>query len=243
MENLSGVAVPTRRPSAYEWVLGRRVEIGVCFALTAAILVTFGSVYRNDFINYDDDFYVTARPEVQGGLSVEGTRWAWTSLQGFWHPLTWMSLQLDSQLYGPRAGGYHVTNLLLHVASCLLLFAFLRRTTGDVWRSALAVALFALHPLRVESVAWIAERKGVLSTFFAMLTLLAYARYAERPLPDALLGRDGDLCSGAGRQTDARDAADSTAPVGLLAPRPHPMGGVSPRRASGETRQRPPRPR
>jgi Tfp pilus assembly protein PilF len=135
-----------------------------------------------EFLNFDDDEYVTANPHVQGGLTKTNLRWALTTYHANnWHPLTWMSLQMDYELYGLRPRGYHATNLLLHTANVLLLFAALRCLTGSIWRSAWVAALFAVHPLHVESVAWVAERKDVLSTFFWMLTLLAYARYAERP--------------------------------------------------------------
>jgi tetratricopeptide (TPR) repeat protein len=158
-----------------------RHEVVVSIALVAAVFITFGRVCRNDFINYDDDIYVTSCAGVQSGFSAAGMTWAWTSMQGFWHPLTWLSLQLDYTLYGAHPAGYHFTNLLLHAASCVLLFGILRRSTGDLRASAFAAAFFALHPLRVESVAWIAERKGVLSTFFALLAVAAYVRYTGRP--------------------------------------------------------------
>ena len=111
---------------------------------------------------------------------LEGVQWAFTSLYASnWHPLTWLSHMLDCQIYGLKPGGHHVTNLLLHLVNSLLLFGLLKRLTGALWRSALVAALFALHPLHVESVAWVSERKDVLSAFFFMLTLWAYARYAE----------------------------------------------------------------
>src|SRR5262245_36969705 len=181
MDVAPGTPRPPRRAWALDWLLRGRREVAVGVALTAAVLAVFGPVCRNDFINFDDDFYVTDCPGVQGGLSAGGVRWAWTSMRGFWHPLTWLSLQLDYQLYGLHPGRSHLPTLQLHAATRLLLSGVLRRTTGDGWRSALAAALFALHPLRVEPVAWVAERKGVLSSFFALLTLVAYARYAERP--------------------------------------------------------------
>ena len=116
------------------------------------------------------------------GLTGPGVWWALTTTHASnWHPLTWLSLQLDYQLYGLGAWGYHLTSLLLHAGNTLLLFLALRRMTAAVWRPALVAALFAVHPLHVESVAWVSERKDVLSTFFWMLTLCAYARYAERP--------------------------------------------------------------
>jgi tetratricopeptide (TPR) repeat protein len=145
------------------------------------------------FTSFDDRDYVTENAHVQAGLTAGSIRWAFTTFDcGNWHPLTWLSLQLDWTLYGSgagsfhpskvqMAGGFHLTNLLLHTASALLLFLTLGRMTGLIWRSAMVASLFALHPLNVESVAWVAERKGVLSTFFWMLTLAAYLHYLERP--------------------------------------------------------------
>jgi tetratricopeptide (TPR) repeat protein len=181
MKAASGNPLLPDRRGVRQWLAYHRYELAVAVALIATIFASFGPVCRNDFINFDDGFYVTDCPAVQGGLSAGGVHWAWTSVRGFWHPLTWMSLQLDHDLYGLRPAGYHLTNLLLHTATSLLLWCVLRRTTGDRWHSALAAALFALHPLRVEPVAWVAERKGVLSTFLAVLTVAAYARYAARP--------------------------------------------------------------
>ena len=160
---------------------------GGCRILISLVLIllttaAYGPIWRNDFINYDDNVYVTGNDHVKAGLSPKGIAWAFTSTEALnWHPLTWISLQLDYQLYGLRAWGFHLTNLLLHTANSLLLFGVLQQMTGAVWRSALVAALFALHPLHVESVAWIAERKDVLSTLFWMLTLAAYLRYVRRP--------------------------------------------------------------
>jgi Flp pilus assembly protein TadD len=154
--------------------------------LGVALLLTTGAAYWRactcGLVNYDDAAYVRDNPHVTGGLSRENLAWALTCLyQSNWHPLTWLSLQLDAQLFGGRAWGFHLTNVLLHAGNVLLLFAVLRRLTGAAWRSALAAALFALHPLHVESVAWVTERKDVLSTFFGLLALAAYARYVRRP--------------------------------------------------------------
>ena len=135
-----------------------------------------------EFLNYDDPLYVTANPHVQHGLSVEGVRWAFTTFTAAnWHPLTWISLMLDASIGGPGPRVFHLTNLILHLANVLLLFFLLDRMTGRPRASAVTAALFAIHPLHVESVAWIAERKDVLSTLFLLLTLLAYAGYVERP--------------------------------------------------------------
>jgi tetratricopeptide (TPR) repeat protein len=152
--------------------------LGLC----AATIVAFAGVWRADFVNYDDPGYVTDNPQVRAGLTLAGLWWDLTTTYFVnWHPLTWASFQADYELYGLAPAGYHLTNLLLHLANALLLFAFLRRATGAVWRSALVAGLFALHPLHVESVAWVSERKDVLSTFFCMLTLWAYAGYVQQP--------------------------------------------------------------
>ena len=133
-----------------------------------------------DFLNYDDDGYVTANPHVLHGLTPADVAWAFqTGVTGNWHPLTWLSLMLDAQWSGHGATAFHLTNLLLHAANAILLFLVLKQMTGAQWRSALVAVLFALHPLHVESVAWIAERKDVLSAFFFMLTLLAYVRFVN----------------------------------------------------------------
>ena len=137
-------------------------------------------VIELNFVTFDDTYYLTANPKVQAGLTWEGVRWAFTRTHAAnWHPVTWLSHMLDCQLYGLKPAGHHLTNLVFHTANTLLLFGLLKRLTGAFWRSALVAALFALHPLHVESVAWVAERKAVLSTFFGLLCLWAYARYAE----------------------------------------------------------------
>jgi tetratricopeptide (TPR) repeat protein len=153
-------------------------------ALALAILTTaaFAAVRHHDFVSVDDPEYVTANPHIAGGLSWSGIAWAFTSgYAANWHPLTWLSHMLDIQLFGMTAGGPHVMSLMLHVVSTLLLFALLVRMTGAAGRSACVAALFAMHPLHVESVAWIAERKDVLSGACWWLTLLAYAAYVRRP--------------------------------------------------------------
>ncbi len=156
-----------------------RILIGLALGLTT--LGLYLPVVFHDFIQYDDQQYVTENPRVQAGLSSAGLRWAFGFHAGNWHPLAWLSHMLDCQLYGARAGGHHLTNVLLHVGSTLLLFLVLNRMTKAVWRSAAVAALFAWHPLHVESVAWVAERKDVLCAFFWMLTLWLYARHAAKP--------------------------------------------------------------
>ena len=157
-----------------------RSVIGVCLFLLGAIWLVFGQTVRYGFINYDDDRYVFENPQVIQGLNLKGIEWAFThSVLANWHPLTMMSHMLDCQFYGLHAGGHHLTNLLLHAATAILLFLILRRMTAALWPSAFVAAVFAIHPLRVESVAWVAERKDVLSGLFFMLTLGAYVRYAR----------------------------------------------------------------
>ncbi len=159
-----------------------RAVLGVCVFLVGAVWVVFSQTVRYGFINFDDSVYVYENPIVQKGLTWEGFRWALAYVNiGHWHPLTWLSHMLDCQFYGLHAGGHHLTNILLHGAATILLFLALRRMTGFLWRSAFVAALFAIHPLRVESVAWISERKDVLSAFFFMLTLGAYVHYVRRP--------------------------------------------------------------
>ena len=150
--------------------------------LTAATLLIFWRVTGHDFIMFDDEVYVTQNEQVQDGLSRQGVVWAFsTTHANFWHPLTWLSHMLDCELFGLNPGGHHFTGLLIHLLNTLLLFLVLHRMTGALWPSAFVAALFAWHPLHVESVAWVSERKDVLSAFFWILTLGAYARYVEHP--------------------------------------------------------------
>jgi tetratricopeptide (TPR) repeat protein len=149
--------------------------------LALVTLVVYLPVLYHDFVEYDDQQYVTDNPRVQAGLTWHGLVWAFGFHAGNWHPLAWLSHMLDCQLYGAWAGGHHLTNVLLHIATTLLLFSVLNRMTNTMWRSAAVAALFAWHPLHVESVAWVAERKDVLCAFFWMLTLWFYARYTTKP--------------------------------------------------------------
>ena len=161
--------------------IGRR-ELIICLCLVSACLLVYWQVQHNDFINYDDELYVTQNPHVTQGLTGENMVWAFSS--GYatnWHPLTWLSHMLDCELYGLNPRGHHWTNLQIHVANTLLLFLIFNWMTGALWPSSFVAAMFALHPLHVESVAWIAERKDVLSTFFWMLSIWAYVRYVRRP--------------------------------------------------------------
>ena len=152
----------------------------ICVLLTLATLAVYFRTFHYPFVNFDDDLYVYVNPVVRAGLSVPGTAWAFTSLYMNWHPLTWLSHMLDVQLFGLKAGPQHQVNVWLHIASVVLLFLALARLTGKSFRAAIVAGIFALHPLHVESVAWISERKDVLSTFFEMLTLLLYTRYVEK---------------------------------------------------------------
>ena len=152
-----------------------------CLTLGLITLALYLPTVRHDFVQYDDQQYVTENPQVQAGLSVAGLRWAFGFHAGNWHPLAWLSHMLDCQMFGAKSGGHHFTSLLLHAANTVLLFLVLQRLTGATWRSAIVAALFAWHPLHVESVAWVAERKDVLCASFWLLTLLAYAGYTNRP--------------------------------------------------------------
>ncbi len=157
-------------------------EFMVCMVLALVIFTVFWKLPGHDFVNMDDNVYVTENPYVQKGLTARNIKWAFTTTYAeFWHPLTWLSLMLDVQLFGLNPSGFLFTNLLLHVANTLLLFLAFSRMTGTIWQSGFVAVLFAIHPLHVESVAWIAERKDVLSTFFMMLTLLSYDRYVKVP--------------------------------------------------------------
>jgi protein O-mannosyl-transferase len=152
--------------------------------LLLAILAAYAQVLHFDFVSYDDADYVTENAHVRGGFNSESVRWAFTSGDDAnWLPLTRLSHILDVQFFGLRSGLHHLTNVVLHTLSTLLLFAFLRRATGTLWRSALVALFFAVHPLHVESVAWIAERKDVLSAFFWFAILWLYVRYVEKPVP------------------------------------------------------------
>ena len=156
----------------------------ICLALGLITLGVFAPSLSHEFLAYDDQAYVTENPHVQAGLTWPGVRWAFRSYAASnWHPVTWLSHMLDCQLYGLRPAGHHLTNLLLHTANTLLLFLVLNRMTGAMWRSASVAALFAWHPLHVESVAWVAERKDLLGAFFWLLTLWTYARYTKVRTP------------------------------------------------------------
>ena len=157
-----------------------RQDVLVCLFLIVATLAVYWQVQNFDFVNFDDGKYVAENQHVQEGLTVESIVWAFKTIHaGNWHPLTWLSHMLDCRLFGLNPGRHHLTNLFFHIANTLLLFVVFRRMTGSLWQSAFVAALFALHPSHVESVAWISERKDVLSTFFWMLTMWGYIRYVD----------------------------------------------------------------
>jgi protein O-mannosyl-transferase len=150
--------------------------------LLAGTIGTYWHLQRCDFIHFDDPFYVTSNYYVRSGINRASAIWAFTTFHSSnWHPLTWLSHMLDCDLFGLNPAGHHLTNLFFHLGSTLLLFLFLRETTNQTWRSFVVAALFSLHPLHVESIAWVSERKDVLSTFFWMLALVAYVRYVRQP--------------------------------------------------------------
>ena len=160
----------------------------LCLLLTAVVLVVYNPVIHNGFLNFDDDGYITANAHVKAGLTWATVKWAFTTYnQGNWHPLTWLSHALDYRLFGLNPAGHHYVNVLLHAVNVVLLFLLLQSATGCRWRSLMVAALFALHPINVESVAWAAERKNVLSMMFFLLALYAYTGYARRPA----LGKSG----------------------------------------------------
>ena len=159
---------------------GRNLIIAIMLCLGTFML--YSQVTHFDFINYDDTDYVSQNPHIQNGINIESITWAFTAFHaGNWHPLTWISHMLDYEIYGLDPGGHHLTSLIFHILNTLLLFAILFQMTGRSYAAGFAAALFALHPLHVESVAWVSERKDVLSAFFGLLTIRAYIRYVLKP--------------------------------------------------------------
>jgi len=160
----------------------RQPDLLILLGLAVMTFAIYAQVIGHQFITLDDDAYIKGNVMVNRGVTLAGVAWAFSTFdQGNWHPLTWIAHMMDSQLFGMNAGGHLLVNALIHIANTLLVFWFLFRTTHARWPSALAAALFALHPLHVESVAWAAERKDTLSTFFGLLSLIAYVRYAKGP--------------------------------------------------------------
>ena len=160
----------------------KRSDLVILLGLAVMTFGIYAQVIGHQFITLDDPTYIRENPMVNRGLTGAGLAWAFTTFHvANWHPLTWISHMIDCQLFGTNAGRHLLVSTLIHVANTLLVFWFLLRTTHARWPSALIAALFALHPLHVESVAWASERKDTLSTFFGLLSLIAYVRYAERP--------------------------------------------------------------
>ncbi len=181
---VADLGLPTRLQRANS----RVISLLICLGLVTITWAVFGQTLAHDFVNFDDHVYVYENPLVVRGLTTEGIIRAFTHTHALnWHPLTTLSHMLDCQLYGLKAGGHHFTNVILHTISVLLLFLLLKQTTNALWQSTFVAALFAIHPLHVESVAWIAERKDVLSAVFFLLTLAAYVRYARAPSPPRYL--------------------------------------------------------
>jgi protein O-mannosyl-transferase len=159
-----------------------RLSLGICGGLFLVTALLYAGILEHGFLNYDDLIYVTDNVHVTSGLSPENLAWAFGSgYAANWHPVTWLSHMLDVQIFGLDPRGHHLVSLVLHALNACLVFLVLNRMTGALWRSALVAALFALHPMHVESVAWVAERKDLLSAFFGLLALLSYQRYTEKP--------------------------------------------------------------
>jgi len=183
--------------------------------LAVVTLALYWRATRCDFVNYDDPLYVTANSHVQAGLSWQGLAWAFTQTHGegtYWHPLTWLSHMLDCQLYGVRPWGHHLTSVLLHAANVVLVFLVFRRMTGAFWRCAALAALFALHPLQVDSVAWVTERKTLLSAFFWLLTTWAYLRYVEGGGKHTICNEGVEQGKARGPKSEGRKKAESRSP-------------------------------
>jgi len=158
-----------------------RPDLLIYLFLVISVLVVYWQVNNYEFVGFDDDVFIIENTRVQNGLTLESIRWAFSyDNMTYWHPLTWLSYMLDIQLYGMNPGAHHMTNVLLHIVNSILLFIVFNKMTGALWKSAVVASFFALHPLNVESVAWVVERKNVLSTLFWMLTLFTYACYVER---------------------------------------------------------------
>ena len=157
------------------------IQISICILLAVATFIAYMQVLNYGFVTFDDTHYLTSNWNIKTGLTKESIVWAFsTSYAANWHPVTWLSHMLDYELYGMEPFGHHLTSLIFHITNTLLLFGVLLKMTGALWRSALVAVLFALHPLNVESVAWVSERKNILSTFFLLLTLWAYVKYVDK---------------------------------------------------------------
>ena len=187
--------------------------------LIVLVVFTFWHVTRFEFVSWDDNTYVTDNPQVRAGLTTSTVAWAFTTTNApYWHPLTWLSHAIDVELFGLDAGAHHATSVLIHLANTLLLFVLLARMTGATGRSAAVAALFAVHPMHVESVAWVAERKDVLSTCFLLATVAAYVSYVRSPRWPRYLLVVAAYTARADVEADGRDAAVSaSAPRHLAA--------------------------
>ena len=181
--------VPNKRPFAKNRIFNLRHELLILLGILAVTAAVYSPVTGYDFVDLDDDAYVFQNSQVSRGLTLEGVSWAFRTFEmANWHPLTWLSYMVDVELFGMNSGCFHLMNVFFHLANTLLLFILLRYTTSRLWQSALVAVLFALHPLHVESVAWVSERKDVLSTFFWMLCTLFYIRYARNPRATGYFG-------------------------------------------------------
>jgi len=180
---ISKTATKMKKISSQNMISSKvRIEFLISLSLIIAILYIYYQTKNFDFVLLDDDVYITANPYVAGGLKPGNIKWAFShSHGGFWIPLTWLSYMIDSQLHGLQPGYYHITNLIFHIFNTLLLFFIFRKMTGDVWRSWFIAALFAVHPVHVESVAWVSERKDLLFAFFWLLTMGSYYYYVKQP--------------------------------------------------------------
>ncbi len=164
------------------WIRSHPVHIFICLGLALIVILPFYQTNQFKFVIYDDSRYILGNQNIHAGFNRNSVSWAFTTLfASNWQPLTWLSLMLDYKMYGTAAGGYHVTNMLIHLVNTLLLFLIFGRITGRLWQSGFVAALFAVHPLHVESVAWVMARKDVLSAMFWLLTMGAYAYYADNP--------------------------------------------------------------
>jgi tetratricopeptide (TPR) repeat protein len=176
------VTIPSPPPQDFEGKpsISKQKRFGICLLLIAVTIGIYFPSTQNSFVNIDDGAYVYANPHVRNGFTWDGIRWSFTAFEkSLWHPLTWFSIMLDTQMFGLKPWGHHLISLLIHAANAALLFLVLERMTKAAWRSAFVAALFALHPVHVESVAWVAERKDVFSAFFWMLTMWAYIAYVR----------------------------------------------------------------
>jgi hypothetical protein len=196
----------------------RRFEPALSECFSAVCFLVYGMALRAEFVNLDDDVYVTHNAMVRAGLSPTGFEYAWTTFDtGNWIPLTWLSLELDSTLFGVHPFPFHLTNILLHTGNVLLLFIVFQRMTGAFVRSAILALFFAVHPLHVESVAWVSERKDMVSTAFLLASLLAYERYAARPALGPLVAGCRHNGAGLTGEIDTGDFASAASGGGLVA--------------------------